>query len=193
MLVSFSVQNYRSFRDEQVLNMVAANKLSDHADHCIAIGKTGKKLLRMGMLFGANASGKSNLVRAMFFAQQLIRSGSADAFSDPFRLQDEPHAHATSFEFRFLVDEHIFTYGFDIREKQISEEWLAVGVEDSGIDIFTRDEHGRVELGKKCSQALGGEQTGVETLKAWDNWGSVLPNCSCPKLSIWTALYAVES
>ena len=46
MLVSFSVPNFRSFGEEETLNMVASNKIADHPGHRVAIGKTGKHVLR---------------------------------------------------------------------------------------------------------------------------------------------------
>jgi AAA15 family ATPase/GTPase len=48
MLISFSVSNYRSFGEEVTLNLVASNKLSDHRNHCVPIGETGKSVLQRG-------------------------------------------------------------------------------------------------------------------------------------------------
>ena len=72
MLVSFSVSNFRSFGEEETLNMVASNKLTDHSEHRVPIGTTGKHVLRSAVIYGANAAGKSNLIRAMGAAQRLI-------------------------------------------------------------------------------------------------------------------------
>ena len=115
MLVSFSVANFRSFGKEVTLNMVASNKLQDHENHCVPIGDTGQRVLRAGIIYGANGAGKSNLVRAMATAQRLIREAERPQNVVPFRFstssnQDEP----TTFEFRFLVDGRVFIYGFDV-------------------------------------------------------------------------------
>ena len=64
MLISFSVSNFRSF-GRGTLNMVASNKLSDHPNHRIPIGMTGKCVLRNAVIYSTNAAGKSNLVQAM--------------------------------------------------------------------------------------------------------------------------------
>src|ERR1700693_3215068 len=72
VLINFSIENFRSFGAEQTLNLIASGKLQDHEDHCVPIDETGKSLLRTGVVYGANAAGKSNLVRAIFFAQSLI-------------------------------------------------------------------------------------------------------------------------
>ena len=62
MLISFSVSNFRSFGEEETLNMVASNKLADHPGHLVPIGTTGKSVLRSAVIYGANAAGKSKLI-----------------------------------------------------------------------------------------------------------------------------------
>src|SRR5579864_7134790 len=71
MLINFTVDHFRSFGVEQTLNMIATS-LKDHPGHCVAIPGTEKKVLQVGVIYGANASGKSNLVKAMLFAQLMI-------------------------------------------------------------------------------------------------------------------------
>ena len=71
MLINFTVDYFRSFGVEQTLNMVAT-PLKDHPGHCVEIPGTEKSVLQTGVIYGANASGKSNLVKAMLFAQQMI-------------------------------------------------------------------------------------------------------------------------
>ena len=72
MLINFLVENFRSFGAEQTLNLIASGKLQGHEGHFVPIGDTGKNLLRAGVIYGANAAGKSNLVRAMLYAQGLV-------------------------------------------------------------------------------------------------------------------------
>src|SRR5438874_844343 len=124
MLIDFTVQNFRSFGSEQTLNLVASSKIQDHKAHCIQIGLTGKQVLRAGVVYGANASGKSNLVRAILFAQSLIQgTGPFKRIAlSQFRFckQKKP----SKFEFRFLAQGQLFVYGFEITEKAVAEEWL---------------------------------------------------------------------
>ena len=70
MLVSFSVSNFRSFGEEVTLNMVATNRLDNYPGHCVEIPGTSERLLRTAALYGANAAGKSNLVKAMKFSRK---------------------------------------------------------------------------------------------------------------------------
>src|SRR5690606_14720837 len=123
MLVSFSVANYRSFGDEVTLNMVASNKLTDHPNHRVPIGDTGKYVLRAAVIYGANAAGKSNLVKAMDVAQRLIREPSERRIPVvPFRFDPQGTKKPSTFEFRFLVDDRVFVYGFDVLLDKFTSE-----------------------------------------------------------------------
>jgi uncharacterized protein len=147
MLVSFSVSNYRSFGEEVTLNMVASNKLTDHPHHRVEIDKTGKHLVRSAVLYGANAAGKSNLVKAMAFAQRLIqwRHDHLPPI-DHFRFSSELARKPSSFEFRFLIGDRVFFYGFDVNSRQIESEWLGfVDGEDEPV-IFERNAFGKTDV-----------------------------------------------
>jgi hypothetical protein len=142
MLVSFSVKNYRSFGEEVTLNMVANNKLAHHPGHRIPIGDTGKYLLRTSVLYGANAAGKSNLVRAMAFAQGVIKSSESLHALEPFRFGRDWPRQPSSFEFRFLLGGRVFVYGFDVTSREVDNEWLALQTESDEVEIFERDADG---------------------------------------------------
>ena len=72
MLVRFSVENYRSFYERQVFSM-AAGKYTRHKEHIVVAN--GRRLLKAGILFGANAAGKSNLIKAINFSKNIIFNG----------------------------------------------------------------------------------------------------------------------
>ncbi|MEQ1828564.1 MAG: ATP-binding protein [Pirellula sp.] len=151
MLVSFSVRNYRSFGDEVTLNMVASNKLTDHPQHRVEIDKSGKYLVRSAVLYGANAAGKSNLVKAMGFAQGLIQQQHDQLpIVENFRFSAELAKEPSSFEFRFLVGECVFVYGFDVSTRKISSEWLSYIDGDDEPLVFERNEAGRTEVNSKA-------------------------------------------
>lgn len=125
---------------EQTLNMVAT-PLKDHPGHCVEIPGSDKSVLQIGVIYGANASGKSNLVKAMFFAQQMIlgRTTLKGFAQNRFRfVKDEQPA---SFEFRFLSGGQVFVYGFTTTQEAILKEWLDVMSESNReINVFTRHE-----------------------------------------------------
>jgi AAA15 family ATPase/GTPase len=166
MLVSFSVSNFRSFGEEQTLNMVASNKLADHPEHRVPIGSTGKYVLRAAVIYGANAAGKSNLVRAMRVAQQLILgNGDLPLGVEPFRFDRERLSQPSSFEFRFLLGERVFVYGFDVTSKQIVGEWLTFVSENGDeLSIFERNEEGITRIEGKSKRLFPDDSTMFETL-----------------------------
>jgi len=138
VLINFTVDYFRSFGVEQTLNMVAT-ALRDHPGHCVEISGTEKSVLRVGVIYGANASGKSNLVKAVLFAQQIIlgRTTLKGLAQNRFRFvkKEKP----ASFEFRFLSSGQVFVYGFTTTEEAIVEEWLdATSVSGREVNVFTR-------------------------------------------------------
>jgi uncharacterized protein len=139
VLINFSVENFRSFGAEQTLNLIANGKLADHGDHQIPIGETGKSVLRTGVIYGANAAGKSNLVRAILFAQGMISGNlqTSQIVLNQFRFHKEKKP--SSFEFRFLVERQIYVYGFSVNQKAVVDEWLvATSPKGRDVDIFSR-------------------------------------------------------
>lgn len=127
MLVEFSVQNHRSFRDRQSFLMTASGSGTPNA---VATGNNGAPyVLPQACLFGANGSGKSGLVRSMKTLAALVR----DSFRNENKLIEkyEPHLfHSkwrnspTEFEVTFLHDDSLFQYGFAYDAERIWEEWL---------------------------------------------------------------------
>ena len=166
MLVSFSVSNFRSFGEEVTLNMVASNKLTDHLHHRVPIAETGQHLVRSAVLYGANGSGKSNLIKAMAFAQQMISGQQSDRFSgvDYFRFKGSSRSEPSSFEFRFLLGQKVFAYGFDLISYRVDSEWLTLVKGDDDSVIFERDAEGAVVVGPAARKWHGDDRMLVSTL-----------------------------
>ncbi|WP_419193653.1 AAA family ATPase [Kolteria novifilia] len=66
--------------------MVASKKLSDHQNHLVPIGETGESVVRCALIYGPNAAGKSNLIKAMNYAQQAIRGNYRVRTLETFRF-----------------------------------------------------------------------------------------------------------
>jgi AAA15 family ATPase/GTPase len=144
MLISFSVSNFRSIGSEQTLNLVASNKISDHPNHTVPIDATQKSVVRTAVIYGANAAGKSNLVRAMATAQGMVNASERHVpVIEPFRFSTELAAKPTSFEFRFLLDDRVFIYGFDVKGRIIHTEWLSVLQGSEERLVFERNQEGQ--------------------------------------------------
>ena len=141
MLINFAVENFRSFGAEQTLNLVASKAQKGHEEHCVDIAETGERVLRTGVVYGANAAGKSNLVKAIEFAQALIVHGAGPMKRialNQFRFTKE-ESRPSSFEFRFMVMDQVFVYGFDVTAEEVKSEWLeATNDKGKEVEVFSR-------------------------------------------------------
>lgn len=146
MLVRFSVENCLSFRDRVELSMIASEEVRDHPEHVIHEGgANGMPVLKLGVIYGANASGKSNLVKAMLMARELIlKPAGVHQRIDrvPFKLDPSSWDKPTRFEFEVKLDDRYFAYGFSVTSEKVEEEWLFEVGRDVEIRIFERTEGG---------------------------------------------------
>lgn len=142
MLIQFSVENFKSFKDEAVLSMVAAS-ITENKDH--VINKINPPLLKSAVVYGANASGKSNLVKAMQFMKGFILSSSKETQAtesipfSPFRLNTETEHNPSIFEIVFIHDGIRYRYGFAVDAKKVHAEWLYFVKNVRELEVFTRD------------------------------------------------------
>lgn len=126
MLVEFKVGNYRSFREVQTLSLVAS-KDSTLAGNYATKGKFN--LLKAAGIYGPNASGKSNLIKAVSVIQNLVlnsaefKPGSKLPIT-PFLLNDESTQKPSFFEVTFYHQDIRHQYGFTTTSDRVHEEWL---------------------------------------------------------------------
>jgi AAA15 family ATPase/GTPase len=140
MLIRFCVENYRSFRDRVELSLVAGEG-KRHPEHVISPGLPGTPaVLKAAVLYGANASGKSNLVKAIEVAKQIILQPAAVGARlpvIPFKLDASSRSRPSRFEFEIRRRERCFAYGFVVSAERVHEEWLhEIGAAD--IPLFER-------------------------------------------------------
>lgn len=128
MLIEFRVENFRSFKDEQKLSMVASGGYKETLpENRTDAGKL--KLVRGAAIYGPNASGKSNLVAAIEAMQDwVVTSASQDAEKRrkliPFLLDENCSQEPTSFEATFIHEKVRYQYGFSVLGNRIWKEWL---------------------------------------------------------------------
>lgn len=133
MLVEFRVKNFRSLRDEQVLSLVASKDKTLQDTHTLATGlKAAPSLLRSAVVYGANASGKSNLIKALQYMRgvvvesaTVIQPGQTYGVQ-PFRLDDASAKEPTEFEVTFILDGTRYQYGYSMTPERIISEHLLV-------------------------------------------------------------------
>ncbi|MGK2941960.1 MAG: AAA family ATPase [Immundisolibacter sp.] len=133
MLVEFRVENFRSLRDEQVLSLVASRDKTLLDTNTLETGiKAAPALLRSAVIYGANASGKSNLIKALQYMRGVVAESATviqpgQTFSvQPFRLDGESASQPTQFEITFLLDGVRYQYGFAMTTQRIVSEHLLV-------------------------------------------------------------------
>ena len=127
MILEFRVKNFKSFKDEVVFSMVANDNDDTNPDALVDFGKL--KVLKTAVLYGPNASGKSNLVEAMALMSKMVvgsynkEPGSPFGLS-PFKFNEQSPMEPTLFEANLLIDGERFVYGFNATDKKVLEEWL---------------------------------------------------------------------
>lgn len=132
MLIEFRVKNFRSFKDEAVLNLVASSDKMAETTNVLPTGNRSiPRVVRSAGIYGANASGKSNLIRAM----QLLRGIVSDSASlqagqeinvQPFRLDPMSAERPIEYEITFLLAGVRYQFGFTLTPRQVISEWLIV-------------------------------------------------------------------
>lgn len=168
MLIQFSFKNILSFKDKYTLDMTAVNAYKEHMYNLIDIG--GKeKFLKVASIYGANASGKSNLLFAFWVFQNIVNksfnneeSGLAEENKTiinqlyfPFRFDNENND--SEFEVVELYNNSEYRYGFEYNESHIVSEWFYKKDLETNrtITIFERDNQ-NFEFGasvrKECEQ-----------------------------------------
>ncbi|MGN0294446.1 MAG: ATP/GTP-binding protein [Lachnospiraceae bacterium] len=134
MLMQFIFKNYKSFRDEAILDLSAA-KMTEFSDRVVTIG--GEKILPVAAVYGANASGKSTVYSAFEYMSDYVvhsfKYGDEDEkFEEyrptPFLFDSESATAESTFEVYFTIPgdkkEKSYNYGFCVDKEGITEEWL---------------------------------------------------------------------
>lgn len=141
MLLQFKVNNFRSIKDTVTFSMLtAANKEMPHS-----FSSRNYHLLKSAVIFGANASGKSNALKAIAFMRNMVLNSTRITQSidqlphQPFRLNTETANASSRFEMIFLIAERKYRYGFDADNTTVYAEWLFVDEKGREARLFERD------------------------------------------------------
>ena len=133
MLLDFRVKNFRSLRDEQTLSLVAAKDRSLQELNTMPSGiKAAPTLLRSVAIYGPNAGGKSNLIKALQYMRAVVAESASvmqpgQTFNvQPFRLDALSVAQPTEFDISFVLDGVRHQYGFELTAQRVTREYLLV-------------------------------------------------------------------
>lgn len=173
MLIQFTVANYRSFRGAQTLSMVASKALKRKRIESTFSPGTQEKglpdLLRCAAVFGPNASGKSNLIKALKFVENMVmRSAHADLEDEintqPFRLNETTSKEDSRFEVEF-VEEHVrYQFGFTANQQRVTSEWLVCYPKARPQELYRRHFAGDVQ---RDEYEFGNQLEGGRLRKDW--------------------------
>lgn len=139
MLIGFKVKNFRSFNDLQYFSMLAG-KVRNNENHIVETNK--HKILKFSGMFGANGSGKSNLIFAMGLVQNIINNGIMSVINNQyFRGNNSGINDNSYFEYEISLGDKLYSYGFEINinKQKIVSEWLIDMTRQTEKVIFERD------------------------------------------------------
>lgn len=147
MLINFSVGNYKSFKDVVTFSMVAANLTSKNKEIDSANIFNYKKsinLVKTAALYGANASGKSNFVKALVFMKNFVINSSKESQAtediniEGYKLSTTTDNKPSFFEIIFAIKDIRYRYGFELNRDKIHSEWL-YRAREREINLYERN------------------------------------------------------
>jgi uncharacterized protein len=145
MLVKFSFSNFKTFRDEAALSMVATADTTRLTDNVIGNLPFNFNLLKSAVVYGANASGKSKMMEALSFMKQFAINSSIQSQKgqsidvEPFLLDTVSPASPSLFEVIFIHKNQLFRYGFEVNRQEVTAEWLYHRPKTKEVEIFYRE------------------------------------------------------
>lgn len=150
MLIKISIENFKSFDQQEDLSMISSSKMQGNKSHRMKIKQT--QLLKHAVVYGANASGKSNLVAAFAFIKTTLMGGLPIASANDFcRNKETNKTRESVFELQFTVGDTFYAYGFSaiLSQRKITEEWLYELMQDGGAhQLFIREGGNAPSLGE---------------------------------------------
>jgi len=161
MLVEFNVSNFLSFKERQTFSMTAVKAFKEHRElNCIDESAHTPPLLRSAVIYGPNAGGKSNLLKALDFMTTFVMDSAKESRAEeeisvkPFLFDAQTKNEPSEFEITIVQDNVRYQYGFAVSPTHISEEWLYAFPEGRAQQWFSRqyvpeDNAYQWEFGKK--------------------------------------------
>lgn len=140
MLLSFQLENWTSFRDHAEFSMIAGSERK-HRDRLAYVPKYRMYALPVAAIYGGNASGKSNLFKALSFAKRFIVRGTqpdAAIGVKQFLLDNESHSRPSRFAFELLVDGDVYELSFTVNSSRVLEESLIRVLSTSERTLYRR-------------------------------------------------------
>ena len=159
MLIDFTISNYKSIKEEQTLSMLSTG-IKEHPKNTFRVAREKIKLLKSAIIYGANGSGKTNLIDAIKSMTQFIHN-STDAklgedirYYSPFKLERNCTELPTRCEIEFIgVDQIRYLYKFSFTAKEILTEALYFYPKKQEAKLFAREKGKRIDFGESLKGA----------------------------------------
>ena len=137
MILRITVENLLSFKEETQISFVAGKSDKHSKQVCRAEKRDDISVLKAGIIYGANASGKSNIIKAVDILQKIALEGVPKNEVEPFKLATLGNK-PSKVEMEFKVGKKYYAYGVEFSVKGIAEEWLFETNSRSDMEVFTR-------------------------------------------------------
>lgn len=162
MLLRLSVENYLSFKNTAVLDFNAA-AIKEYKENIFHVPFSGNSdILKSIGIFGHNASGKTNLIKAISFMKDLVLNSSRESITskqiplEPFLLSPDTDTKPSTFEIVILLEGIKYRYGFSVNTKTIESEWLFATEKRKEENLFVRAKQ-NFSFEKKFKNSLRGK------------------------------------
>lgn len=160
MLIEFSVSNFLSFKEKITFSLAKSalkDKKIDSEGNSTKLPELNTEVLNSAVVYGANASGKSNLIEAMHFFKTFISNSAASIEAEGidfrnFELSSDTENAPSEFEIVFVTNSHQYTYGFQINKSSVFAEWLyqkELKPRAKEIELFFREQQNFNEIHEK--------------------------------------------
>ncbi|MFY8160174.1 MAG: AAA family ATPase [Candidatus Kapaibacteriota bacterium] len=159
MIVDFTIKNFRSIKDELTLSLVATENHTENEDKITHLSMFNFNLLKSSVIYGANASGKSNIILALLYLKQFIlnstdiKLGQQIPFYEPFCLDTECIFEPTVFEIEIVIAENRYIYCLKYELSRVVFESLVKFNNEKEYLVFERNKQeikfGKILKGKK--------------------------------------------
>ncbi len=201
MIINFSVQNFGCIKDKQTLSF-EADKSTHLEDYYVITTSLGLRLLKLGLIYGANASGKTTIIKALNFLREIVnepKEKKTDTFNfSPFLFDEKTPDQNTIFSIEFIQKDKRYFYEVELNKKAIiKEELYFYNPRKTNIYKRTTDvdkQYTHIEFSKKIKNDKTVEKI-LEASTLWNNTvlgGFLKINMEFPELkdvSDWFKFY----
>jgi len=174
MIVNFSIQNFGSIKDEQTLSFEA--DASKHLEDTYVVHTAGKRLLKLALIYGANASGKTTVLKALDFLRDLVvnpKEKKTDIlYFDPFLFDVQTPLQPTELSIEFVHEEVCYQYEVAFTRQAIISEALYIDTFDKVL-VYSRttdieEQLTKINFGDKIILDKNAQQV-LELNTLWNN------------------------